>query len=161
MRRGYLLVEMIVVIFILALVGVIFDRFFVTFVFELPRNSRLIQESRILNGVIKCIRNDVTYAKTLSVTDDNDLLLTETPEGLILYKFNDGQISRVAPDADSANTIWKVPHGRIVWRVWNKDNTGYAVEVNAYIEDESLGHIRKKMDNSFLFFTGTDLGGMK
>ena len=43
MRKGYLIVEMMVVIFIMAIVMVTLERFFRTFTYDLPRNSRLIQ----------------------------------------------------------------------------------------------------------------------
>ena len=158
MRRGYLLVEMIVVIFVLAMIAATLERFWGTFVYELPRNSRLIQESRLLNGVVNCIRADVISAKALSVSDGNSAepawLLMETSNGLILYKFSDGRISRSSPDTTSGDIVWSAPHSGIDWRVWEKNNTGYAVEISTYIEDKRLGRICKKMANSFLFFAG-------
>jgi type II secretory pathway component PulJ len=165
MRRGYLLVEMIVVLFVLAMIAATLERFWVTFVYELPRNSRLIQESRVLNSVVNCIRADVVSAKTLAVSDGNSAesasLLMETPDGIISYKFSDGRISRSSPDAASGDIVWSAPHSRIDWQVWNKDKTAYAVEISTYIEDKRFGHTRKKMANSFLFFTGTCLEGVE
>lgn len=158
MRRGYLLVEMIVVLFVLAMIAATLERFWGTFVYELPRNSRLIQESRVLNSVVNSIRADVVSAKTLSVSDGNSAefasLLMETPDGVISYKFSDGRISRSSPDTTSGDIVWSAPHSGIDWRVWNKDNAGYAVEISTYIEDKRFGHTRKKMANSFLFFAG-------
>jgi hypothetical protein len=78
----------------------------------------------------------------------------ETPDGIISYKFSDGRIFRSSPDTASGDIVWSVPNSRIDWQVWNKDKTGYAVEVSTYIDDRRLGHIRKKMANSFLFFAG-------
>lgn len=165
MRKGYLLVEMIVVLFVLALISPILERFFRTFIYDLPRNSRLIQESRVLNSVVNCIRADVVSAKALFVSDGNSAesasLLMETPDGIISYKFSDGRIFRSSSDTAPGDMEWSVPHGRIEWRVWNRDKTGYAVEISTYIEDKALGHIRKKMANSFLFFAGMALEGVK
>ena len=160
MRKGYLLVEMIVVLFVLALILPILERFFRTFIYDLPRNSRLVQERRVLNSVVNCIRADVISAKTLSVTDSN-LLTIETPDGFVSYEFGDGRIIRSSLDAASGDIVWLVPNGRIDWQVRNKNKTGYTVEISTYIEDRRLGHIRKKMANSFLFFTGTCLEGVE
>ena len=160
MRKGYLLVEMIVVLFILASIIIIFDRFWVTFLLELPRNSRLVQESRVLNSAADCIRSDVISAKTFSITDGNSLKI-ETPGGVISYKFGNNQIIRRLPNTASADTVWPVPNGIIDWQVWKKDNTGYAVEISTYIEDERLGRISKKMAYSYVFFTGTAPEGVK
>jgi type II secretory pathway pseudopilin PulG len=160
MRKGYLLVEMIVVLFILALIAATLERFWGTFVYELPRNSRLVQERRILNSAVNCIRTDVVSAKTLSVTDSN-LLTIETPDGVVSYEFSDGRIIRSSPDEASGGIVWSVPNSRIDWQVRSRDKNGYAVEVCTYIEDRRLGHIRKKMANSFLFFTGTGLEGVE
>jgi hypothetical protein len=165
MRKGYLLVEMIVVLFVLALISPILERFFRTFIYDLPRNSRFVQESRVLNDVARHIRADVVSAKALSESVGDSAepvsLQIELPEGMVSYSFSNGQISRSSPDTMSGDIEWSVPHGRIEWRVWNRDKTGYAVEISTYIEDNALGHIRKKMANSFLFFAGIAPQGAK
>jgi hypothetical protein len=162
MRKGYLLVEMLVVLFIMALIMATLERFFRTFAYDLPRDSRLIQENASLNNVVSHIRADVVSAKILSesVNDLNEpnTLLMEMPDGMISYKFSSGRIFRsfvgVATGAANGNMVWSVPHGRIEWKVWNKNKTGYAVEISTCIEDKSFGHIRKKMANNNLFFVG-------
>lgn len=162
MRKGYLLVEILVILFVLMLVSVTLGRFFRTLAYELPRDSRLVQESCVLNNVVSRIRADVASAKVLSESVGDSAepvsLLMKLPDGVVSYKFNDGRILRRgagAPDTASGDTIWSVPHGRIEWRVWHRDQTGYAVEVRTCIEDKDLGHIRRKMANSYLFFAGT------
>jgi hypothetical protein len=162
MRKGYSLVELLVILFVLMLVSVTLGRFFRTLAYELPRDSRLVQESCILNNVVSRIRADVASAKVLSESVGDSAepvsLLMKLPDGVVSYKFNDGRILRRgagAPDMASGDTIWSVPHGRIEWRVWRRDQTGYAVEVRTCIEDKDLGHIRRKMANSYLFFAGT------
>ena len=162
MRKGYLLIEMLVVLFIMALIMATLERFFRTFAYDLPRDSRLIQENTSLNNVVSHIRSDVVSAKILSesANDSNEpnALLMEIPDGMISYKFSSGHIFRsfvgVATGAASGNMVWSVPHGRIEWKVWNKNKTGYAVEISTCIEDKSFGHIRKKMANNNLFFAG-------
>ena len=162
MRKGYLLVEMMVVIFIMAMVMVTLERFFRTFTYDLPRDSRFIQENSTFNNVVSHIRADVVSAKTLSESvncpNEPNTLLIEMPDGVISYKFSNGRILRSfvgsATGAASGDMMWSVPHGRIEWRVWSKDKTGCAVEISTCIEDRSFGRIRKKMANNNLFFAG-------
>jgi type II secretory pathway pseudopilin PulG len=158
MRKGYLLVEMIVVLAVFVMIAAGLDRFFGTFIFELPKGSRLIQENRSLENAVSHIQADVASAKTLSQSGDDsnepNTLLVELPNGMISYKFADDRIFRsIVGDADG-NMVWLVPHGKIEWRVWSKGKTGYAVEVRTCIEDRTFGQSQKKMANSNLFFAG-------
>jgi hypothetical protein len=162
MRKGYLLVEMLVVFSVFTMVMIGLDRFFETFTYDLPRDYRLIQENTSLNNVISHIRADAVLAKTLSesVTDPNEpnALLMEMPDGVVSYKFANGRISREftcnAAGTSSIDMVWSIPHGQIQWQVLNKDKMGCAVEVSTCIEDKSFGHIQKKMANNNLFFAG-------
>jgi hypothetical protein len=162
MRKGYLLAEMIVILSVLMLVLLITGPFFRTLAYELPRNSRLVQESCVLNNVVSRIRADIASAKVLSesVGDSAEpvLLVMKLPDGMVSYKFNNGRILRReagAQNTASGDTIWSVPHGRVEWRVWRRDQTGYAVELRTCIEYKDLGHIQRKMANSYLFFADT------
>jgi len=162
MRKGYLFVEMAVVLFVMAIVMVTLERFFRTFTYDLPRNSRLIQENRTLCNAVNHIKADVVLAKTLSRAsgDSNEpnTLFVELSNGEVSYKFSDGRILRSfvggPAGAESGDMMWSVPHGRIEWRVLYKGKTGCAVEISTCIEDKSFGHIRKKMANNNLFFAG-------
>lgn len=162
MRKGYLLAEMIVILSVLALVLLITGRFFRVFAYELPRDFRLIQESCVLNNAVSRIRADVASAKVLSefVNDSAEpvSLVMKLHDGTVSYRFDRGQILRCvasAQDTASGDIIWSVPHGRIEWRVWRRDQTGYAVELKTCIEYKDLGHIQRKLANSYLFFADT------
>ncbi|MGB7583023.1 MAG: type II secretion system protein [Sedimentisphaerales bacterium] len=169
MRKGYFLVEMVVVLSIMAMVMAALDRFFGTLIYDLPRDSRLIQENTSLNNVISHIRADVVSAKTLSESvngpNEPNTLLMKMSDGVISYKFSNGRVFRSfvggATGAASGNMAWSVPHGQIEWRVWNKNKTGCAVEISTCIEDKNFGHIRKKMANNNLFFAGALLEAAK
>jgi hypothetical protein len=163
MRKGYLFVEMAVVIFVMAIVMVTLERFFRTFTYDLPRDSRFIQENSTFNNVVSHIRADAVSAKTLSESvngsGEPNTLLMEMSDGVISYKLSNGRILRSfvggPAGAESGDMMWSVPHGRIEWRVLHKGKTGCAVEISTCIEDKSFGHIRKKMANNNLFFVGT------
>jgi type II secretory pathway pseudopilin PulG len=154
MRKGYLLIELVVVLSVLALLTVTFGRLWRTFIFEIPRDYRLIQQSSILNDAVNHIRADIASAKAISQSS-GDSLLMETSDGVITYKFENGRILRQKNDTDKSSILWSAPQGRIEWRVRDREKKGYAVEVTTYIEDNDLGHKQRKMSNSFLFFTGT------
>jgi hypothetical protein len=162
MRKGYLLVEMIAILFILTVILLIIGPFFRLFTSELPRDFRFVQESCVLKNAVSHIRADVACAKLLteSVGDSAEpsALVMRLPEGTVSYKFNDGRILRRLDGASatgSKDIIWSAPHSRIEWQVWNKDQTGYAVELRTYIEDKDLGLIRRKLANNYLFFADT------
>jgi prepilin-type N-terminal cleavage/methylation domain-containing protein len=158
MRRGYTLFEMIVVLAVFAMISIGLDRFFETLIFELPKDSRLIQENRSLENAISHIRADVASAKTLSQlggdSNEPNTLFIELPKGVVSYKFVDDRILRSVVGGADGNMVWPVPHGIIEWRVWSKGKTGYAVEVSTCIRDRTFGQSQKKMANSNLFFAG-------
>jgi len=121
MRKGYLLVEILVVLAVIAMVGGIFDRFWGTFAFDLPRDSRLIQENITLCNAVSHIQTDVASAKTLSQVgvDSNEpnTLLVELPNGMVSYKFSNGRIlrsfTRGTTGITAGDMVWLVPHGWI------------------------------------------------
>jgi prepilin-type N-terminal cleavage/methylation domain-containing protein len=162
MRKGYALVEMLVVLAVFAMIATGLERFFRTFTYDLPKDYRLIQENCSLNNAVSHIRADVASAKALSQVsgDSNEpnMLFVKMPNGVVSYKFSNGRIIRdfvgSTKDAAAGDMVWPVPHGRIEWQVWSKGKTVYAVEVGTCIEDKSFGHTQKKMTNSNLFFVG-------
>ena len=155
MRKGYILIEMMFVIFIFGLIIASMDRFFRVIAFEIPKDNRLVKENVVLLSAARYIKADVAaafddYCKTdkrgfYAFTGDSK------KEGFIYYSFDNGQIIRQEiPD----KTVWSIPHGKIEMRVWEKNHKGYAVELITCIEDKDLGHIRKKMANNYVFFAG-------
>jgi type II secretory pathway component PulJ len=165
MRKGYLLVEIIVSLSVLVLVSVTLERFFRTFAYELPRDSRLVQESCVLNNAVSRMRADVSSAKIVSEqvggSNETAAMIIQLPDEMVRYEFEDGRIIRQRVGAVRDSIAWSLPHGRVEWRVWRRDKTGYAVEVMTYIEDKDLGHIQRKMANSYLFFAGTLCGAVE
>jgi hypothetical protein len=162
MRKGYLLVEMIAILSVLTVILLIIGPFFRIFTCELPRDFRLVQESCILKNAVSHIRADVACAKILteSVGDSAEpaTLVMRLPDGTVSYKFNDGRILRRfdgASDTGSEDIIWSIPHGKIEWQVWLRDETGYAVELRTCVEYQDLGRIQRKLANNYLFFADT------
>ncbi len=164
MRKGFTLVEILILVIVLPFVFLLFDGLFKTLVGEIPMSVRLIQENTSLLSVLAQIQKDIDEAKDLpksyaGQTAGNQLLLIELPEGVICYKLKDGQVTRQKlTDTSQAKAeeprIWPIPHASIEWKVWARNGRGYAVETNTHLEYGRRGQWVKKMAHSHLYFAG-------
>jgi len=167
MRKGFTLVEILVVIIVLPFVMLVFDGLFSTLIRDIPRSYRVVQENTSLLSMLEQMQQDIDKAKGLpesfdEYTTSNKLLLIELAEGMICYQLKDDKArtvrrsslaSRVTGD-ESRITVWSIPHAKVEWQVWRKDGGGYAVEVKTHIKHNVQGHWQKKMVNSHLYFVG-------
>ena len=167
MRKGFTLVEVLVVIIVLPFVILVLDGLFSTLIRDIPRSYRVMQENTSLLSMLEQMQQDIDKAKGLpesfdEYTTSNKLLLIELAEGMICYQLKDDKArtvrrsslaSRVTGD-ESRITVWSIPHAKVEWQVWRKDRGGYAVEVKTHIEHNVQGHWEKKMANSHLYFVG-------
>ncbi len=167
MRKGFTLVEVLVVIIVLPFVMLVLDGLFSTLIKDIPRSYRVMQENTSLLSMLEQMQQDIDKAKGLpesfdEYTTSNKLLLIELAEGMICYQLKDDKArtvrrsslaSRVTGD-ESRITVWSIPHAKVEWQVWRKDRGGYAVEVQTHIEHKIQGHWQKKMANSHLYFVG-------
>ena len=168
MRKGFTLVEILVVIIVLPFVMLVLDGLFSTLIRDIPRSYRVMQENTSLLSMLEQMQQDIDRAKGLpesfdEYTTSNKLLLIELAEGMICYQLKDEKArtvrrsslaSRVTGD-ESRITVWSIPHAKVEWQVWRKDGGGYAVEVQTHIEHKIQGHWEKKMANSHLYFVST------
>ncbi len=166
MRKGFTLVEMLVVIIVLPFVMLVLDGLFSTLIRDIPRSYRVMQENTSLLSMLEQMQQDIDKAKGLpesfdEYTTSNKLLLIELTEGMICYQLKDDKVLRLRTrDASIVNRLssvsqsWSVPHAKVEWQVWRKDRGGYAVEVKTHIEHNVQGHWEKKMANSHLYFVG-------
>ena len=173
MRKGFTLVEMLVVIIVLPFVMLVLDGLFSTLIRDIPRSYRVMQENTSLLSMLEQMQQDIGRAKGLpesfdEYTTSNKLLLIELAEGMICYQLKDDKVLRLRTrdegrgtrDASIVNRLssvsqsWSMPHAKVEWQVWRKDGGGYAVEVKTHIEHKVQGHWEKKMANSHLYFVG-------
>jgi prepilin-type N-terminal cleavage/methylation domain-containing protein len=164
MRKGFSLIELLVVVVVLPFVFILFDGLFKTIVGEIPMSVRLIQENTSLLGVLRQIQQDIDRAENLpksfaGQTAGNQTLLIELAEGVICYKLKDGQVIRQKLTDTSQGKaeeprIWLIPHANIEWKVWGRNGQGYAVETNTHLEYGRRGQWKKKMAHKHLYFTG-------
>jgi len=164
MRKGYTFVEIILLIVITPFVFLFFDGLFKTFVAEIPWSLRIANEHTSLLNMTERMQKDVDEAKSLPqsyaghVSNDRQVLI-ELPEGVFCYKFEDGRVLRqklanTGQSVPEQPIIWLLPNASIKWKLWIKDDQGYAVETNTYIEHKRRGQWKKKMAHTYLYFAG-------
>ena len=164
MRKGFTLVEIMVVIAILPFVLAVVYGLFATLLTEIPWSYRIAQESMTLQNLLEQMQQDMDEARRLpesfagqSASDQQ--VLIELPEGVISYQRKDGQIvRRKLIDAEQGNTgderVWSLPNANVEWQMWAKNGRGYAVEMKTHIEYRARGRWKETMANSHLYYRG-------
>lgn len=164
MRKGYTFVEIMLLIVITPFVFLFFDGLFKTFVAEIPWSLRIANEHTSLLNMAERMQKDIDEAKSLPQsyaghTSNDKQVLIELPEGVICYKFEDSQgirqkLTNTGQSDAEQPIVWLLPHASIKWKLWTRDGQGYAVETSTYIEHKRRGQWKKKMANTYLYFTG-------
>jgi prepilin-type N-terminal cleavage/methylation domain-containing protein len=164
MRKGFTLMEVLIVVIVLPFMILILDGLFKTLIKDIPRSYKVVQVNTSLQSMLKEIQQDIDKAKGLpktynEYTASDKVLLIDLPEGMICYQLKDDKVFRCnltdkQKSNDAETKYWSVPHAIIKWKVWRKDTSAYAVEVRTHIEHNVQGHLEKKMSNSHLYFLG-------
>jgi prepilin-type N-terminal cleavage/methylation domain-containing protein len=164
MRKGFTLVEMLVVIIVLPFVFLLIDGLFKTLNGEIPMSVRLIQENTSMLTVLAQIQKDTDEAKGFpesyaGQTAGDHVLLIELSDCVVCYKLQDGLVTRqklIDKSKDKAEEprIWPVPHAKIEWKVWKKNGRGYAVQTDTHLEYGRRGQWVQKMAYSHLYYIG-------
>ncbi len=165
-RRGMTLIELLVMFVLLVVILGLFTKSFHRLMGDVPRAHRDFQANTSVQDMIRRLRRDVESGRSLLqyAGDERvggDLLLIESGEGVISYEFDKGRVVRTLDVADPnmlGESIWSVPHARIDWDVWRRNNAGYALEVHTAIERTVLGRLEIKLRNSHVFFAGIAVG---
>ncbi len=164
MRRGYSLVELLVVMSIFAIVSVITMKLFTTIVSDMPRSYRIVEENTSVLDMLEQMHEDVDLASELpesfdELKTDKDLLLLELPNVIVCYHLKDGKVIRrilsaAKEDHEEDTRVWSVPNAIIDWQVLRNNGAAYAVEVKTHIEHNVRGRAEEKMTGSYLYFAG-------
>ena len=163
MRKGFTIVEMLIVIMVLPFVMIVLDGLFRTLIKDIPRSHRIVQENTSLLSMLDQMQKDIGKAKGLPEsfdghTTNDEMLLIELADSVICYQLKDEKIiRRTLKDSQQSNALeqssWPAPHAKVQWKVWRKDKNGYAVDVKTYVEHKVRGgHLQEKMANSHLYF---------
>jgi len=165
-RRAMTLLEMLAMLALLVVILGLFTKTFNRLMGGVPRAHRDFQANTSVQDMIRRLRRDVESGRSLlQYAGDGrvggDLLLIESGEGVISYEFDGDRVVRsLAVDDPNmpGESIWSVPHARIDWDVWRRNNAGYALEVRTAIERTVLDRPEIKLRNSHLFFAGIAVG---
>jgi len=172
MRKGYSLMEMIVVLAVVAMIMNIIAGVFVTAVGDIPRSLEAVQANTTVLDLLRQIENDVEAADALPASfgeyrQNDAILLVETKRGVICYSSGDEGITRRVLDGEQNSgeggdiMRWSPPNARIEWRVVDKQGVRFAVEVRSRIELEVSGRVEKKMAGARLYFVGATKEAVK
>jgi prepilin-type N-terminal cleavage/methylation domain-containing protein len=162
MRKGFTLVETLVVVLVLPFMLLVLDGLFATLITDIPRSYKIVQTNTTLLNMLEQLRRDVDKAKELpegynDYISDDETLLINLPEGIVCYQLKDEKVVRhnlkdESEDGAAEQKYWPAPRAKVRWKVWRKDAAGYAVEVSTFIEQKVHGHRQKKMTNSRVYF---------
>ena len=96
MRKGFTLVEILVVVFILPFAYLILNGLYTTILADIPRSYYIAQESTTLQNILERMQQDIDMASGLteSTAGDDTQILIEQPDGVISYQKKDDQIIR-------------------------------------------------------------------
>ena len=162
MRKGFTLVEVLVLIVVLPFVAIVLDKIFVNVVHDIPRLSQVLEKNTTVLDMLDRMQSDIDNARGLPdsvgqrVAGDN-LLLIELKDGTVAYELEDGRVLRqrigeAAQSQEGSVTQWLLPDAAIKWQRWKKENVAYAVEVETHIGHKLHSIIQKKMANSHVYF---------
>jgi type II secretory pathway pseudopilin PulG len=165
-RRAMTLIELLVMLALLVVILGLFTKSFNILMRGVPRAHRDFQANTSVQDMIRRLRKDVESGRRLLqyAGDERvggDLLLIASGEGVISYEFDRDRVVRTLAVDDPnmpGESIWSVPHARIDWDVWRRNDAGYALEVRTAIERTVLGRLEIKLRNSHLFFAGIAVG---
>ena len=162
MRKGWALVQILLVLMVMGAVSVPVAQLTITLLRNIPDLNRVVSSNTVLLHLLARIRNDVSAAVNLpdSVGDfvqDSSTLLLEHADYTVLYKLENETVTRTKfvdgrlKDKHGANA-WEIPGAQVDWRVRRRDGKAYAVEIGTHIELKTSGTTQKKLANSRVFF---------
>jgi prepilin-type N-terminal cleavage/methylation domain-containing protein len=182
MRKAFTLIELLVVVTVLPIVMVAISGVYATFIRDVPRTTRVLQENTTVLDLLGQIRRDVDEAVGLPEQFEGQhagehTLLIEQPGRRICYQIEDGRIVRtvlsgaesedkgqrmediVASNPQSAirnpqsgDRVWRTRDAVIAWRLWERDGRAYAVEIHSHVKQRVDGFLREKLANTQVFF---------
>ena len=164
MRKGFSLIELLVIITILPFVLIVADGLFSSMLSDVPRSWNTMQNNSTLLNMLRQMEQDINAAKDLpssvdGYTSGKDLLLIEQVDKIIHYQLKDNSVFRYVfaghQKIAGQTRSWTLPKTIIQWQVLRQNDKGYAVEIQHHIEYTLRGHLIKKMENSNMFFIGT------
>ena len=130
MRKGFTLVEMLIVVITVPLLFVLLDGLFTTLLADIPRSHRIAQESITLQHALEQIQQDLDNAQGLpesfeGLTTNDEQFLIERPDGVFSYQQKNDRIVRrqltgIKQDNTGDEKAWSLPNTQVTWTVWRR-----------------------------------------
>lgn len=144
MRKGFLLVEVLVLLVLIVAVLAVLSGPTRAFFRDVPRTSRLAHSHGAVLAMLQCLERDVDAAEGFldafgSLTGDEKSLLLELPNGVVVYRVEaDGvtrQVFNASSEVDASDEgmegrSWSIPHAAIHWGLLRDEGRAWAVEVH-------------------------------
>ena len=163
MRKGFSLIEIIIIIAILPFILIVIDGLLTSILSDVPRSWKTIQSNSVMLHMLEQIQQDIDAAESLpesagEYTAGDELLLIQQAGKVIHYRLKDDRVFRygfaenrqIPEDTKS----WSLPKTKITWQVHRRNGQSHALEIQHHIEYTLRGHLIKKMKNSNLFYVG-------
>jgi type II secretory pathway pseudopilin PulG len=164
MRKGFFLVEILVMVIVIVIISVPLARLSTTALRDIPRAYKMVESNTSILNALRQIKKDVNAAKAFpesfnTCTVSDETLLVELENNTICYQIENDRVlrrtlSNTAVDNNEEITSWSTPKGKIEWRIWRRNGRAYALEVHTYMEQKSGDRLEKKMAGSHLYFVG-------
>ncbi len=162
MRKGLSLIQMLVVIVVLPSVMIVISGIFATFIRDIPRDTRLLQQNTTVLDMLGRLHDDMDRAASLpesvgAAHSDEHTLLIELPEHVVCYQLQDGAVTRTVRHQDGqadqeVTGVWQFPQAVISWQRWKQGERAYAVELRTHLQQRSDGRLMDKLANSHVYF---------
>lgn len=162
MRKAFTLIEMLLVITIAPLVMVVISKVFATFIEDIPRETRVVQQNTTMLDVQGQLRRDMDEAVGLperfgDMAADERTLLIGRPGAVVCYRFETGRavrtLLREQGGADpNDRRVWRMPNAVITWKPWTRDGRTYAIEMHSCVQQRFADLLRRRLVNSQVFF---------
>jgi prepilin-type N-terminal cleavage/methylation domain-containing protein len=164
MKKGFSLIEVLVVVIILPFVTIALSRVFATFIRDIPRMTRVVEQNTTVLDMVGQLRQDMDTAIALpdafgGKRSDSDTLLIQHPQDAICYQFQPGRVDRtvLSPDTQTADEnvrTWTFPDAVVEWTPWKQAEISYALEIHTLIRQRIGTKLKDKMVNSYVLFVG-------
>ena len=152
MRKGYMLVEMLAVLAIVAFSSIAFAGLFRTLLRDIPGLNKISQSNTTVLNMLEQMRKDIDLATEL--TKNGEILIIRQDGKTIKYKIESQEIRRTLDGQAAADYVWSAPKAKIKWNIRRKNGKGYAVEIINSMEYIFEARRLKKLSNSNVFFAG-------
>jgi prepilin-type N-terminal cleavage/methylation domain-containing protein len=161
-RKGFTLMEMIVMVAILAAVAVVCDSLFHSLLSDVPQAYKTFNSDVTADSIVDKIRKDMDRAVSLpssfgSMKTDDHLLLIELPESVIGYRKDEKRLVRetliIPPDQmQQLKDQWNIESLNLHWTIWNYGGTNHALEISTSVNQKAPHRIEKKLMKAHVFF---------